>query len=100
TPFVRFGYDAANAAIGAATEDERAVHIVDFGIGLGTQWPVLLERLAARPDPPRIRLTGIDLPVLGPAPAAPMREAGMRLQELARAAGLDLTLRGLVGRTG
>ncbi|CBI31657.3 unnamed protein product, partial [Vitis vinifera] len=46
------------------------LHIVDFGILYGFQWPSLIQRLASRPGgPPKLRITGIDLPQPGFRPA-------------------------------
>jgi len=62
TPFMRFGYEAANGAILRATEGARNLHVIDVGIGTGAQWYGLLAAFAARDDRPRLRLTGIDVP--------------------------------------
>jgi hypothetical protein len=77
TPLIRFGYLSANAAIAAALQGEREIHVIDIGLGGGTQWPFLLHLLARRPGgPPRVRLTGIDLPCRGPDPEQRLRWAG------------------------
>ncbi|KYF98396.1 GRAS family protein [Sorangium sp. So ce296] len=77
TPLIRFGYLSANAAIVEAFQHEEEIHVIDIGVGGGTQWPFLLHRLATRPGgPPRVRLTGIDLPCRGPDPEQRLRWAG------------------------
>ncbi len=48
TPFIRFGYASANLAIMDAFADEPRWHLIDIGIGSGTQWHHLLAALAAR----------------------------------------------------
>jgi hypothetical protein len=61
TPMVRFGHAAANAAILRAITGRRAVHLVDLGIGSGSQWRGFLEQLAAGAGArPQVRMTRID----------------------------------------
>eukprot|EP00897_Mesotaenium_endlicherianum_P003963 jgi/Mesen1/3595/ME000020S03122 len=61
SPYLTFGQVAANSAILEAVAGRDSVHIIDFGIACGLQWPALIQALAARPGgPPRVRLTGID----------------------------------------
>lgn len=49
----------ANQSILEATENERYVHIIDFGIVQGVQWAALLQALATRlaGKPERIRIS-------------------------------------------
>ena len=89
TPFVQFGYAAANAAIAALPT--RSLHVVDVGIGRGSQWPALLEVLARHDPPPRLRLTGVDLPAPGADPGRVLREVGEELTSLAARHGLPFS---------
>ncbi|XP_038989954.1 scarecrow-like protein 32 [Phoenix dactylifera] len=58
TPWHRFGYSAANAAIAEAVEGFPAVHIVDLGTTYCMQIPTLIDLLASRPEgPPILRIT-------------------------------------------
>lgn len=60
TPYVAFGFMAANEAICQASQGKDVLHIVDLGMGHTLQWPSLLRSLASRPEgPPRIRITGL-----------------------------------------
>ncbi|KAM0909697.1 hypothetical protein ACQ4PT_014641 [Festuca glaucescens] len=53
----------ANKTICNAVAWRRRLHIVDYGLNQGFQWPGLLRVLAAREGgPPEVRITGIDLP--------------------------------------
>ncbi|KAJ8763688.1 hypothetical protein K2173_003160 [Erythroxylum novogranatense] len=64
SPYLKFGYMAANGAIAEACRNEDRIHIVDFQIAQGTQWLTLLQALAARPGgAPHVRITSIDDPV-------------------------------------
>ncbi|KAJ8535579.1 hypothetical protein K7X08_023299 [Anisodus acutangulus] len=46
--------------------NDKALHIVDFGILHGFQWPVLIQHLSAMLGrPPKLRITGIDFPQPG-----------------------------------
>ncbi|TVU23272.1 hypothetical protein EJB05_25627, partial [Eragrostis curvula] len=75
----------ANTTICNAIAGRKKVHIVDYGVGYGLQWPNLLRLLAARKGgAPEVRITGIDLPQPGFHPAARIEETGRRLSNFAR----------------
>lgn len=59
-PFVKFSHFTSNQAILEAFNGERKVHIIDFDILQGLQWPALFHILAARPGGcPHVRITGL-----------------------------------------
>nr|GMC96001.1 Scarecrow-like protein 14 [Ipomoea batatas] len=61
-----------------------SVHVIDFGILYGFQWPCFIQRLSSRKGgPPRLRITGIDLPQPGFRPAERVEETGKRLANYA-----------------
>lgn len=94
TPFIRFGYAAANEAILQSVRRRSAVHLVDIGIGGGSQWFDFLEQLAYRlPYCTSVRLTGIDVPEPGDNPGRRLNEAGESLRAFAEGLGLDFTFR-------
>lgn len=96
TPLIRVGYLGANAAIFEAFQDEKEIHVIDIGVGGGTQWPFLLHRLASRPGgPPRVRLTGIDLPCRGPDPEQRLRWAGAYIGGWAQRLGVPFEFHGI-----
>lgn len=67
------------------SEKATRLHIIDFGILYGFQWPCLIERLSSRPGgPPKLRITGIDLPNSGFRPAERVEETGCRLADYAK----------------
>lgn len=58
------------------------IHIIDFGILYGFQWPCLIQSLSMRPGgPPELRITGIDLPQPGFKPAERVEDTGRRLEK-------------------
>jgi len=68
------GFKFANMTICKAIAGRKKVHIVDYGIHYGSQWPGLLKLLSIWPGgPPEVRITGIDLPQPGFRPAARSR---------------------------
>lgn len=58
TPWHRFGFAAANAAVLEAVEGRPVVHIVDLSLTHCMQIPTLIDAIAARPEgPPLVKLT-------------------------------------------
>ncbi|KAK4715074.1 hypothetical protein R3W88_020981 [Solanum pinnatisectum] len=83
TPFIRFTQLTANQAIlEAINGNHQAIHIVDFDINHGVQWPPLMQALADRYPAPTLRITGTgnDLDTL--------RRTGDRLAKFAHSLGL------------
>ncbi|XP_019087701.1 PREDICTED: scarecrow-like protein 4, partial [Camelina sativa] len=89
-PYSKFAHLTANQAILEATEDSNKIHIVDFGIVQGIQWPALLQALATRSSgkPTQIRVSGIPAPSLGESPEPSLIATGNRLRDFAKV--LDL----------
>ncbi|KAL5709568.1 hypothetical protein ACHQM5_020243 [Ranunculus cassubicifolius] len=83
-PFKKISNFFSNNTIFHLAENATRVHIIDFGILYGFQWPCLIQRLAARPGgPPKLRITGVDLPQPGFRPAERVEETGRRLRNYA-----------------
>ncbi|KAJ6919067.1 scarecrow-like 3 [Populus alba x Populus x berolinensis] len=60
TPYIAFGFMAANEAICQAAKEKDSLHIIDLGMEHALQWPSLMRTLAARPEgPPKLRITGL-----------------------------------------
>lgn len=58
TPYISFGFMAANEAIRQAAQGKDSLHIIGLGMERTLQWPSLIRSLASRPEgPPRIRIT-------------------------------------------
>ncbi|MCL7048926.1 hypothetical protein MKW94_018817 [Papaver nudicaule] len=84
-PFLKISNFFANQTIGYLAENATALHIIDFGIGYGFQWPCLIRRLSKRKGgSPKLRITGIELPRPGFRPAERVDETGRRLRDYAR----------------
>lgn len=83
-PFKKLSNFFANRTIMNVSEKAKTIHIVDFGILYGFQWPCLIQRLSSIPGgPPKLRITGIDLPQPGFRPAKRVEETGRRLANYA-----------------
>ncbi|OMO67801.1 Transcription factor GRAS [Corchorus capsularis] len=79
-PFMKVAIIFANNNILKVAEKATTVHIIDFGIFYGFQWPALIHRLATRPGgPPKLRITGIEFPQRGFRPSEKVLETGYRL---------------------
>ncbi|WCJ20505.1 GRAS family transcription factor [Euphorbia peplus] len=80
-PFQKMSNFFANHSIYKLAEKATRLHIVDFGILYGFQWPCLIQRLSERIiGPPTLRITAIELPQPGFRPAERVEETGRRLQ--------------------
>lgn len=79
-PFKKNEIYYANKTIYEAASTSSTLHIVDFGIAYGFQWPILIKHLADRPGgPPKLRITGIEHPQPGFRPTERVEETGRRL---------------------
>ncbi|PIN12175.1 hypothetical protein CDL12_15221 [Handroanthus impetiginosus] len=83
-PFKKISNFFANKTIMNLSENVTKLHIVDFGILYGFQWPCFLQRLSSRAGgPPKLRVTGIDFPCPGFRPSQRVEETGRRLARYA-----------------
>ncbi|KAK2996055.1 hypothetical protein RJ640_022172 [Escallonia rubra] len=81
-PFHKMSNIFANRSIRYLYEasGKTTLHIIDFGILYGFQWPCLIQGISLRPGgPPKLRITGIDMPQPGFRPAERVEETGLRL---------------------
>ncbi|PKU82405.1 DELLA protein DWARF8-like [Dendrobium catenatum] len=94
-PYLKFAHFTANQAILEAFSGCRRVHVIDFGIKQGMQWPALMQALALRPGgPPSFRLTGIGPP--SPDNSNALQQVGWKLAQLADTIHVNFEYRGLV----
>ncbi|XP_073023287.1 scarecrow-like protein 30 [Primulina eburnea] len=81
-PFKRMSNIFANKSIGRYTRKASRIHIIDFGILYGFQWPCFIQGVSLRPGgPPRLKITGIDFPQPGFKPAERVEQTGRRLMK-------------------
>ncbi|XP_024199231.1 scarecrow-like protein 30 [Rosa chinensis] len=79
-PFKLMSNIYANKTIFKLAEKVTRLHIIDFGILYGYQWPSLIQMLAKRPSgPPMLHITGIEFPQSGFRPSGRLEETGNRL---------------------
>ncbi|EFJ04766.1 hypothetical protein SELMODRAFT_1984, partial [Selaginella moellendorffii] len=63
SPYIKFGHYVANQAILEAIGDDKRVHILDYDVTLGIQWPSLMQALALREGgTPHLRITAVYRP--------------------------------------
>ncbi|KAL1217166.1 Scarecrow-like protein 34 [Cardamine amara subsp. amara] len=82
SPFVTLMYFFSINMILDAAKDAHVLHIVDFGILYGFQWPMFIQYISGLKDAPRkLRITGIELPQPGFRPSERIEATGRRLAE-------------------
>ncbi|KAL6573795.1 DELLA protein gai1 [Orobanche hederae] len=97
-PYLKFAHFTANQAILEAFAGRNRVHVIDFGIKQGMQWPALLQALALRPGgPPSFRLTGIGPPSHDNTDH--LQGVGLRLAQLAETISVEFEYRGFVANS-
>ncbi|KAK7290207.1 hypothetical protein RIF29_04461 [Crotalaria pallida] len=94
-PYLKFAHFTANQAILEAFSSAADVHVIDFGLKQGMQWPALMQALALRPGgPPTFRLTGIGPPQNDNTDA--LQQVGLKLAQLAQTIGVRFKFHGFV----
>ncbi|KAL6501265.1 hypothetical protein OROHE_024912 [Orobanche hederae] len=89
SPFMTMSNLLANRTIGKLADGAAVLHIIDFGVLYGFQWPCLILALSERPGgSPKIRITGIDFPRPGFRPAERVVETGRRLAKFCERLGV------------
>ncbi|KAJ1292782.1 hypothetical protein BS78_01G016900 [Paspalum vaginatum] len=82
-----------------AVAGRKKVHIVDYGVHYGFQWPTFLGHMANREGgPPEVRITGIDLLRPGFRPTARVEETGRRLSNCARQFSVPFKFHGIAAK--
>ncbi|KAL9253460.1 Scarecrow-like protein [Drosera capensis] len=93
SPIPRFIHFTANEMILRAFEGKDRVHIIDFDIKQGLQWPSLFQSLALRSNPPsHVRITGVGMF------KQELLETGERLSSMADALKLPFEFHAVVDR--
>lgn len=95
-PFKRMSFFLANRTIAKLAENATKIHIIDFGVFLGLQWPCLIQSLSKRPNgPPKLRVTGIDYPQQGFRPSERVEATGHRLSGYCKRFGVPFKYHGI-----
>ncbi|XP_061370202.1 DELLA protein 1-like isoform X6 [Gastrolobium bilobum] len=95
SPYLKFAHFTANQAILEAFAGAGSVHVIDFDLKQGMQWPALMQALALRVGgPPTFRLTGIGPPQ--PDNTDALQQVGLKLAQLAHTIGVQFEFRGFV----
>ncbi|KAI6686833.1 hypothetical protein NL676_032746 [Syzygium grande] len=82
-PFIKFSIFFANCMILKLAEKATTLHIIDFGIAFGFQWPILIQKLSSQSEGPcKLRITGIELPQAGFRPGTKNRGDGLSFEEV------------------
>ncbi|CAN0890126.1 DELLA protein GAI [Linum grandiflorum] len=98
SPYLKFAHFTANQAILEAFATSSRVHVIDFGLKQGMQWPALMQALALRPGgPPAFRLTRIGLPQ--PNNTDNLQQVGWKLAQLAETIRVKFEFRGFVANS-
>ncbi|KAG0601879.1 hypothetical protein M758_11G144900 [Ceratodon purpureus] len=86
SPYTKVSHFFSTKTILDAFEGAERVHLVDYGVSWGAQWPCLIQRLSQRREgPPHLRITCIDVPQSGGNRAtANLHEVGRRLTQFAK----------------
>ncbi|KAF5767170.1 putative transcription factor GRAS family [Helianthus annuus] len=88
-PFTKISHFVSNKTIMSVAQNKTKLHIIDFGILHGFQWPCLIQQFSTRPGgPPELRITGIDFPCPGFRPTQRVEETGRRLANYAETFGV------------
>jgi GRAS domain family len=99
TPFLGTFFYFANQTILKAVGKASKLHIIDFGINYGFQWPSLIQTLSNQKDGAvKLRITGIEFPQPGFRPAEFVEETGLRLKEYARMLGVPFEYHGIASQ--
>ncbi|KAF8398989.1 hypothetical protein HHK36_014854 [Tetracentron sinense] len=97
-PYLKFAHFTANQAILEAFAGKTRVHVIDFSMKQGMQWPALMQALALRPGgPPTFRLTGIGPPQ--PDNTDTLQQVGWKLAQLAETINVKFEYRGFVANS-
>ncbi|KAL8112270.1 DELLA protein GAI1-like [Apium graveolens] len=97
-PYLKFAHFTANQAILEAFAGKKMVHVIDFSMKEGMQWPALMQALALRAGgPPTFRLTGIGPPSNDNTDH--LQEVGWKLAQFAETIHVKFEYRGFVANS-
>ncbi|MCO5601131.1 hypothetical protein L7F22_055250 [Adiantum nelumboides] len=91
-PYTKFLYFTANQTILEASAESSHIHVIDFDIQQGIQWPSLFQSLAIRPGgaPKMVKMSAIGTCIMR------LNQTGKMLAEFAQALHLNFTYQPIV----
>ncbi|KAJ3692584.1 hypothetical protein LUZ60_011679 [Juncus effusus] len=96
SPFIKASDYFANQTIVNAVGKASKLHIIHLGINFGLQWSCLIQALSRRKEgPPKLRITGIDIPATASWPTERIKESGRKLHEYAKRFNVPFEFKGL-----
>ncbi|VFQ98212.1 unnamed protein product [Cuscuta campestris] len=99
-PIARISYFLSNKMIHEVVSKGTSVHVIDFGVFFGIQWPTLIRDLSQRPGgPPNLRITGIEYPQPGFRPEQMVEETGRRLAKYCEQFGVPFEYNAITTKT-
>ncbi|XP_055807700.1 DELLA protein GAI-like [Solanum dulcamara] len=99
-PLLKFTHFTANQSIFEAFADSKRIHVIDFSLNQGLQWPALMQALTLRPGgPPAFRLTGIGGYSQPDESSDALLEVGFKLAQFAESIGVDFEFQGFMAHT-
>ncbi|XP_049401747.1 DELLA protein GAI-like [Solanum stenotomum] len=99
-PLLKFAHFSANQFILNTFADSKRIHVIDFSLNQGLQWPSFLQALTLRPSgPPVFRLTGIGGHSQPDETTDALQAVGRKLVQFAESMGVEFEFRGLVVHT-
>ncbi|KAF3337253.1 scarecrow-like protein 9 [Carex littledalei] len=99
TPFMRCSYAVAKYTIIRSVKKACKLHIIDFGIDFGFQWPSLIQDLSEQKGSAvKLKITGIDFPLSGFRPSERVEKTGQRLKEYARSFNVPFEYHGIASK--
>ncbi|KAF8116312.1 hypothetical protein N665_0020s0161 [Sinapis alba] len=89
SPFMTLIYFYSNKMILDAAKDASVLHVIDFGILYGFQWPMFIQHVSkSKTGPRKLRITGVELPQNGFRPTERIEVTGRRLTEYCKRFGV------------
>ncbi|KAG2324007.1 hypothetical protein Bca52824_006735 [Brassica carinata] len=89
SPFMTLIYFYSNKMILDAAKDASVLHVIDFGILYGFQWPMFIQHVSkSKTGPRKLRITGVELPQNGFRPTERIDDTGRRLTEYCKRFGV------------
>ncbi|KAF2557238.1 hypothetical protein F2Q68_00013020 [Brassica cretica] len=99
SPFMTLMYFYSNKMILDAAKDASVLHVIDFGILYGFQWPMFIQNISkSKAGPRKLRITGVEIPQNGFRPTERIDDTGRRLTEYCKRFGVPFEYNAIASR--